>query len=514
MKRIIGLLASLKTAIFLIGLLTLLAIVGTLIPQRLEAIDYIQKFPRCWQYIMGFGFDDMYRSWLFVGTLTLLSASAMFCVVLRWKATSTKLFSRIKQTSVSEIKSFKTFAILEKAPTEEILHGFAIFNLEDGTKAAFRSRGKLALIGGLILHLGLVLVFVGGLLGLIFGVEMTIGGKEGERIPVPSIDAIRAAVKADNLSRQARSIRQFSPNDPRLNEMRTEIEELHQKYNEGMMKPEFKLIFDRLWVDNYSDEKGNVEGVKSWNSRVSFQEITPGTFDEVATESQPMLIQVNYPITYKDYGFFQSGWNKNWTKIKLRIDYIEGFEGWKDYKPEAWVFPQFVEVRESEPFDIKGFDFSFVVNSFMPDFRVMSGGFYNASNELKNPAAMIVCFDKNANCEVGHTWAFTADKQEMAKHVSDLPFVITFEGAESEYESILQMAYDPGKPLVWLGCILFCLGMMMTFYIAYIEEWVLFNNDGTALIAINSNRPANVLIKELEEFKSRLMPDSRGKNNE
>ena len=79
----------------------------------------------------------------------------------------------------------------------------------------------------------MVLIFVGGFIGLLFGVEMPIYGKAGEKIPIPSIDIIRTAYKADKLSRQARTIRQFNPQDSRLDGMRKEIEKLHEIYSEG-----------------------------------------------------------------------------------------------------------------------------------------------------------------------------------------------------------------------------------------------------------------------------------------
>lgn len=504
MKKVIGLLASLKTAIFLIMLLTLLAITGTLIPQRLEAINYIQSFPRAYQFILLMGFDDMYRSVLFVSTLGLLSISAILCVFIRWKSICRKLFGRFKSATHAEILAFEASQTIKKIPSDEQLKGFEIGRFEDDTKVAFRSYGKTALLGGLILHVGLVLVFLGGLLGLIFGVEMSISGKAGEKIPMPALNVIRAAVKADNMSRQARHIRQFNPNNPRLENMREEIEGLHRIYNEGIMKPEFKVAFDKLWIEHYNDENGNPQKVKSWNAEVRFMEIASGTLLNVATETAPMKIQVNYPVSYKDYGFYLASWNKNWKKIKMVIDYVPGIKGWEDYKPTESSFPQTVEVGVSEAFEIKDFPYSIVINSFMPDFRISENGFFNASQELNNPAAMVIAFDKEANCEVGHTWSFSEEKSAMAAHVSNLPLKFTFQSADPEFEAILQVAYDPGKPLVWIGCILFCLGMMLSFYISYREEWILFNNDGTAIIALNSNRPAVVLKKELPDFENRL----------
>lgn len=493
-------------------LLTLLAITGTLIPQRLEAISYIQAFPKSWQFILGMGFDDMYRSHLFIAVLFLLSLSAIVCVVIRSNSTFRKLFTRLKNATHKEISALEVSKIITTTPNLDKLKGFELGTFENNSKVAFKSTGKSALLGSLILHIGLVMIFLGGLIGLIWGVEMSISGKEGEKIPIPSLKTIRAAVRADNLSRKARHIRQFNPKDPRLDTMRTEIEKLHNQYNEGIMKPEFKVAFDKLWVEHYN-LKTDKQQIKSWNTEVRFLEVASGTLHSVATETQPMKIQVNYPVSYKDFGFYLASWSKNWKQLKMIVDYVPNKEGWQDYKPSANSFPQTVEIGVGEVFTIKDFPYSIVVNSFLPDFRVAEGGFFNASQELKNPAAMILAFDNKINCEVGHTWAFTKDKSSMSAHVSNLPLKFTFINANYDYESILQVAYDPGKPLVWTGCILFCLGMMFSFYVCYKEKWVVLNNDGSTLIAMKSNRSAQMLKKELDNFEKELtaLQNSEGK---
>ncbi|MBR4570687.1 MAG: cytochrome c biogenesis protein ResB [Candidatus Riflebacteria bacterium] len=506
MKKIIALLASLKTAIFLICALTLLAIIGTIIPQKLEAINYINGFPKTWQYILALGFDDMYRSSFFMGVLFLLLTSAVICVCIRSKNLYNK-FSNKEQKTKEYIYNLKTSKKITKIENQEALKDYKISTLEDGSQIAFSSKGKPALIGGLILHIGLVLIFVGGFIGLLFGVEMPIYGKAGEKIPIPSIDIIRTAYKADKLSRQARTIRQFNPQDSRLDGMRKEIEKLHEIYSEGLMKPEFKVSFDRLWVENYTTASGTNNGIKSWNAELRFMDVASGSLFNVVKESQPQVIKVNYPISYNGLNFYLASWNKIWKKIRLNATYLPNIEGWESYKPAEDLFPQKVEVGLNESFDIKSFPFSLVVSHFLPDLRIKpDGSFFSASAELENPAAIVVAFDKEANCRVGNTWAFSEKNAGIFPHEPKLPLKFILENAEYEYECVIQMTYDPGTPLVWLGCIMFCLGMMFTFYITYCEEWIIINPDGSAFIAVDSNRAANLLSEELTKLENKLNP--------
>ncbi len=509
MKKIIALFASLKTAIFLICALTLLAIIGTIIPQKLEAINYINGFPKTWQYILALGFDDMYRSSIFMGVLFLLLTSAVICVCIRSKNLYNK-FSNKEQITKDYIYNLKTSKKITKIENQEVLKDYNISTLEDGSQIAFSSKGKPALIGGLILHIGLVLIFVGGFIGLLFGVEMPIYGKAGEKIPIPSIEIIRTAYKADKLSRQARTIRQFNPQDSRLEGMRKEIEKLHEIYSEGLMKPEFKVSFDKLWVENYTTASGTNNGVKSWNAEVRFMDVASGSLFNVVQESQPQHIKVNYPISYKNVNFYLASWNKIWKKIRLNVSYLPNIEGWETFKPDPNLFPQKVEVGLQESFNIKSFPFSLVVSHFLPDLRIKpDGSFFSASGELENPAAIVVAFDQEANCRVGNTWAFSEKNAGIFPHEPKLPLKFILENAEYEYECVIQMTYDPGTPFVWIGCLMLCLGMMFTFYVTYIEEWIIINSDGSAFIAVNSNRPANLLSEKLIDLENKLTSEAK-----
>ena len=507
MKSIKKFFSSLKTAIFLICLLTLLAIVGTFIPQRLEAINYVNAFPKTYHFILGLGFDDMYRCNLFIGTLLLLSISSLTCVIVRWKSFHNKIFNRLDNISIKEIMALKVIKSIERAPEEKILSKYSIVNLSDGRKIAFSSSGKASLLGGLILHIGLVLIFFGGLLGLLFGVEMSISGKAGEKIPVPSIDVIKSAYKADNMSRKARQIRQFSPMNPELELMRAEIEKLHTIYNEGIMHPEFKIAFDKLWMEHYSDKDGVKRGVKSWNVELRFIDIASGSLFNETTQTSAKVIKVNEPVNYKEWNFYLANWNKYWEKIKIRIDYVPNVKGFEFYKPEKNDISYNIEVGITEPFMIKDFPYTLYISEFYPDFRTSNGINFSASSDLKNPVAKIIAYNQQTNEIIGHEWAFSDKNNAMMQinaNGNNLPFKFVFENAESNYEAILQMAYDPGVPFVWIGCFVFCLGMLLSFYISYREEWVVINADGTAIIALNSNRATKVLEKELPAFEKKL----------
>ncbi len=495
MRTILKLLVSLKSAVALISFLTLLSMIGTFVPQNLEAAVYMQRYPSLGHWILALGFDDMYRSTLFQACLWLLSLSTLVCILTRWKSTSRRLFNRLENVNAAEINAMEAGRTFDADLPEDWQKNYSKFKTdEDGVLIGLKSSGRLSLLGGMFIHIGLLSVLAGGLIGMFFGVEMSLNGRQGENVIVPPLEALRAARDADKISREARNMRTFSPQDPNLDKMRNQVEVLHKKYAEGMASPAFSIAFDELWIEHYQTPEGQQFGVKSWNSRVRF--ISDGQ------ETASTVIRVNQPVSYQDFSFYQASWNKFYSKVSMKVDYFAGIAGWQDFQPTA-SFPQTLELTLNQPFKPEWASFTFVMQDFMPDFRVIDGRFVSVSNELNNPAAMIVAYDATEKV-VGRAWAFPEDRAMLASHVSSLPFLFTFMSAQSEYESTLQMAYDPGKPVVWLGCLLFTLGMIMSFYVAYREDWILVFPDGQVRISIAGNRPAVVFARDLDRIQQQL----------
>ncbi len=500
MRTILKLFVSLKSAVALISLLALLSMIGTLLPQNLEASVYLQRYPSLGHWILAFGFDDMYRSMLFQTSLWLLSLSTMVCIMTRWKSTSRKLFRRLENVSASEIKAMETARTFAGDLPADWQKNFSDYRTdEDGTLIGLKTSGRLSLFGGMFIHVGLLAVLAGGLIGVFFGVEMSINGRRGENIVIPPLEALRAARDADRISRAARNIRTFSPNDPTLEAMRNRVEELHKQYALGMASPAFSLAFEELWIEHYDATPGQSHGIKSWNSKVRFV--------ENGAQSEPVVIKVNEPVSWQNYSFYQASWGKYYPAVRMNVSFLDGIAGWQGFQPTA-SFPQTLDLTVNQPFRPDWASFTLVMQDFMPDFRVIDGRFVSVSNELNNPAAMIVAYD-DAEKVVGRAWAFPEDRAMLASHVSNLPFLFTFVAAQPEFESTLQMTYDPGKPVVWIGCLLFTLGMVMSFYVAYREEWILVFPDGQVRIAVTGNRPATVFAVDLDRIQQQLTNQSQ-----
>lgn len=497
MRIIQKLLISLKSAVILISILTLLSVIGTLVPQGLEAIEYVKRFPRIGHWLIALGFDDMYRSVIFQAALWLLSISTCACILTRWKSTSRKLFGRLKNVDEKEIRAFKCCKMLQP-PLKNGGGEYFSEHKEDesGVKISLKISGKLSLLGGMGIHLGLLAILAGALIGMFYGVETAIRGGVGEKIVVAPLEAVRAARDADRISREARNIRSFSPEDPRLDAMREQVEKLHQIYNEGMASPAFRIAFDELWVDYYDGPDSKNGAVKGWNSKVRF--IADGT------ESEPIVVKVNQPVTYRDFTFYQAGWSKTFRRVKVKVDLIEGAaDRLPAFMASPASFPLTLELNLNEAIKPQWSNVEFILHDFLPDFRIIGERFVSVSHELNNPAARIVAYSSDGEI-AGKAWAFPGEQVMQASHVSNMPFLFTFADAKPEFESSMQMAHDPGKPVVWLGCLLFTLGMVCSFYVPYREEWLVSYPDGRFRLAVSGNRPAVVFAKDLDRLEAQL----------
>jgi cytochrome c biogenesis protein len=504
MRILLRLLVSLKTAVIIICVLTFLAMLGTFIPQSLEAHQYLSRYPSYGHLIVALGFDDMYRSSIFQFFLWFLSVSTLVCILTRWKSTSRKLFNRIDNVSVKEIKAFPLCKSIELPADKKAEDLFEqTVSLEDKTRIGLRTSGKASLLGGMFIHIGFLTILAGGLIGVFYSVETVLRGRVGDKIPIPDVASLRAARDADLLSRKARNIRHFSPDAPVLDTYRARIEELHEQYHRGQASPSFKVAVNDLWVDYHKNDAGVPQGIKSWNSALSFIKNNETLASGVA--------KVNQPLSFEGYTFYQASWNKIYNRLLLKVDELKTDELASEAIGSATNFPLEIEMKLDEPASFSWSVLKFVVHDFLPDFRIIDGRFVSVSHELNNPAARIVAYDQKGGV-AGRAWAFPDDIIMSPSHVSNLPFLFSFVGAVPEFETGLQLTYDPGKPVVWAGCLLFTLGLIMSFYIVYREEWLLIMPDGKTLIAITGNRPSEMLNSSLESLEEELLVKEQPQN--
>lgn len=182
---------SLKLAISLLILLAATSIIGTIIPQGPPPPEYLQTISETKQKLyQALGFFDMYHSWWFILLLYLFTVNIVACSIKRlprvWKMISepTLIMDDGFQKSLSLTHDFKMQGDVTTLRDKMIafLKGeFAapVVTERDGEFHLFAQKSPYSRLGVYVVHLSIIVIFVGALLGSFFGYKGYVNIVEG-----------------------------------------------------------------------------------------------------------------------------------------------------------------------------------------------------------------------------------------------------------------------------------------------------------------------------------------------
>ena len=281
-KEIWKTLGSVRFAIIILLLLALasifaIAIGDLVVPPGLAKGVYIRHLGESkYQLYHLLGFLNPYRSWWFATLLGLLALSLTACSIQRFRAVARVAFDRSLRTDAEEIRRLR---ISRRFSVRRALSDLEPLLISMLRKRAYRvttlyhtehlvvsaHKGSLGRLGHYVVHVGLILVLVGGISTSRFGYRTMGYGGVGDRIEVPG--------------------------------------------------KTFRVRVDHLEVQ--TTERGEI---KDW-----FSTLTVLDPDSVRTKT----IQVNDPLSYKGITFYQAEWQEDPRQISdiaLRILDKEGKE--------------------------------------------------------------------------------------------------------------------------------------------------------------------------------------------
>ena len=173
--------ASVKLALFTLFILATASIIGTIIPQNKEVSFYVQQFGESWARIFQvLDFQDMYHSWWFLGLLGLFSLNLIICTLERLPNVWRMMVQDNLSTDPSRLekmgnrKTFKTAEPQDSSATsvQNILSkaGWKTrqANKDDGI-LLFSQKGAWTRLGVYMVHLSILIIFVGAIIGARFG---------------------------------------------------------------------------------------------------------------------------------------------------------------------------------------------------------------------------------------------------------------------------------------------------------------------------------------------------------
>ena len=189
--------ASIQLTIVLLLSLAATSIIGTLIPQNEQPGEYVKAFGDFYfRFFQALDLFDMYHSWWFLLLLLLLVLNIIICSIDRIMTNRKILFVRQPKFTYGRFKNAKTVKQIDIAhPPEKLKQLYQSFWQRKFTHAQliesgdgfrlFGEKGRWTRFGVYVVHLSVVILLLGGMIGSIFGFEGFVNlapGDSAERI--------------------------------------------------------------------------------------------------------------------------------------------------------------------------------------------------------------------------------------------------------------------------------------------------------------------------------------------
>jgi cytochrome c biogenesis protein len=404
MKSVWKFLASVKLAIVLFILITLASILGTLIPQGRSAAEYAARYGASSGLFISLQLTRLYQSVWYMALLLFFGLNTVVCTLSRFGPKWRRAFGPAAATDAQTLMAMKVKSrfrlALPAAAAKDRIAGLLRarhYRLTESATAngvvLLARKRRVGRFGSDVVHLGLLVVLIGGFTSGIGVRRADVALLEGQTADVP-----HAAFKV------------------RLEKFETEY------YPQG--------------------------GVKAWKSTV--------TVVENGTAVLTRVVEVNHPLTYRGFSFFQAAYGWDWDSPKLELEVRKRADA---------AFSKTIALKVGERVPVDDADFSHVVvRQFVPDFVIGDGNkVQSRSQEPNNPAALVEAWKGEER--VFQSWIFAKYPdfgQGHAAGQSALSFVLKNYSA-APY-SVLQAAKDPGVNFIWLGCLLVSAGFFLAFY--------------------------------------------------
>jgi cytochrome c biogenesis protein len=184
--------SSVKLSVVLLLSLAVTSIVGTIIPQNKNPVDYFQAYGEfLYRLFKVFGLFDMYHAWWFQLLIVLLTLNIVVCSIDRfstsWKIVSIKnppfVLSRFRNHANKEyFVDNRSSEELKDVYEPFVSKGFGYVRTEetDDGYCIFAEKWRWTRLGVYSVHLSIVLLLLGALIGSFWGFDGYVNIPEGE----------------------------------------------------------------------------------------------------------------------------------------------------------------------------------------------------------------------------------------------------------------------------------------------------------------------------------------------
>ncbi len=403
LKSLLNSLSSVKLAIFLLIFITAASVLGTLIPQQRNTAEYVAQFGQLAQVFIRFQITNLYHSGWFIALLYLFSLNIFVCTLTRFlprlrRAVRPRLITDKKNILLLKIndsfgKNWRLAKSQEEFKKELSSRHYRLKAELKENRAFFSARKRtLGLFGSDLVHLGLLLVLAGGIISGSGGTREYLTLNEGQILPVLNAD--------------------------------------------------FKIRLDKFETEYHPNGR-----IKDWKSTLTVLENEKSILSKV--------VEVNHPLSYKGYVFYQSERGWDWSN--------PSFEIWIKKKKEP-SFLKKKEIKIGENALIEGENIRLSALNFVPDFvRYDNKQVATRSLDPNNPAVLIEGWQEEEKIFSGWIFAKFPDFSQI-HFVKEADFSFELRNFKGTPFSGIQASKDPGVNFIWLGCAVGLIGLSLAFY--------------------------------------------------
>jgi cytochrome c biogenesis protein len=442
---------SVQLTVFLLLSLAITSIIGTVIPQNENPETYLHAYGAFkYQLLSVLGIFDMYHSWWFQGLLILLTINIVVCSIDRLRGNWKIIFTRNPTVHPDRFrKRSNARSFNDKRSSDDLIglyepligkkFGYCRVTRSDNNMAIYGEKGRLSRLGVYIVHLSVVLLLIGGLVGSFFGFEGFVNIAEGE---ATDIIRIRNTGQIHRLDFQIRC------DDFNM--------ELYENGSPKEYRSSLSIIKDGETVkqkDIIVNDPLRYGGINIFQS--SFGKIPQNQMPKAKTPPPGPSDTYTLNFTGRDSGMSYSRKAKVGEPIKI---------------PEG--LGQFIVVEYEEAANFRGM----AVGAALKGILTPPEG---EPTEVLLPLKF-ANFDKMRGGKV----IITVANQPNEKFTAPQP-------AEERYYTGLQVTRDPGVWLVYSGFIMMILGCFVTFYLSHQQVCIVIDqlrNNSRVTVAGIANR--------------------------
>lgn len=435
--------SSVRTGIFLLILVVLASVAGTLILQRpvTDPAKIQQVYsPETLHWLDTLGMTDVFHAWWFAALLALLGINIVLASIERFPGVwhyFARPYRRPEPHFLAGLPLQKEIPIRDvltgmQAAERAFRHrGFKPQRVGSGPEASiFVERHRFARLAAYVVHASLLLIFAGGIVDAVWGY---------------------------------RGFLALEP-DQAVNEV-----ELHSGVHKQLP---FTIRCLAAGQENYADGTPR----RWWSKLVVLQN---------GREVKRKEIAVNDPLVFSGVRFFQSSYGSTGQASEL----------WLTATPKSG--PGHAQEIVLKPDESVSLDPETTVRlaAFVPDFVLNGNEIESRSDQPNNPAIQLSVNSKQSG--ESKVWLFP--RYPKFSHPGDAPYTFQLRDLRMGYFTGLQVAHEPGQWFVWAGVLLMGLGLAMAFYFVHLRFWVVPVSDGRGRDVLWLGGSASKNREELEK---------------